>query len=69
MQKKESLQYRKRMEARAGEFAIRDYNSFVMGVQNYYSMATCVNPDMQTLAYEIKTSIKNQIKYKSETQN
>ena len=28
---------------------------FVMGVQNYYSMATCVNPDMQTLAYEIKT--------------
>ena len=35
--------------SRAGEFAIRDYNSFVMGVKNYYSMATCVNPDMQTL--------------------
>ena len=44
--------------SRAGEYAIRDYNSFVMGIQNYYSMATCVNPDMQTLAYEIKTSIK-----------
>ena len=27
-------------------------------MQNYYSMATCVNPDIQTLAYEIKTSIK-----------
>lgn len=44
--------------SRAGEYAIRDYNSFVMGIQNYYSMATCVNPDIQTLAYEIKTSIK-----------
>ena len=44
--------------SRAGEYAIRDYNSYVMGVQNYYSMATCVNPDIQTLAYEIKTSIK-----------
>lgn len=44
--------------SRAGEYAIRDYNSFVMGMQNYYSMATCVNPDIQTLAYEIKTSIK-----------
>ncbi len=48
--------------SRAGEFAIRDYNSFVMGIQNYYSMATCVNPDMQTLAYEIKTSIKIKLK-------
>ena len=48
--------------SRAGEYAIRDYNSFVMGMQNYYSMATCVNPDIQTLAYEIKTSIKIRLK-------
>lgn len=41
--------------------AVNDYNSFVMGIHNYYSMATCANPDMQTLAYEIKISIKNRL--------
>lgn len=41
--------------------AINDYNSFVMGIHNYYGMATCANPDMQTLAYEIKISIKNRL--------
>lgn len=24
--------------------AVNDYNSFVMGIHNYYSMATCANP-------------------------
>ena len=41
--------------------AVNDYNSFVMGIHNYYGMATCANPDMQTLAYEIKISIKNRL--------
>lgn len=41
--------------------AVNDYNSFVMGIHNYYCMATCANPDMQTLAYEIKISIKNRL--------
>lgn len=37
---------------------INHYNSYVMGIHNYYSMATAVNPDFQTLAFEVKTSIK-----------
>lgn len=39
-------------------FAANDYNSFVMGIHNYYRMATCVNADFQPLAYGIKQSIK-----------
>lgn len=41
--------------------AVNNYNSYVMGIHNYYSMATASNPDMQTLAYEIKISIKNRL--------
>ena len=41
--------------------AVNDYNSFVMGIHNYYCMATCASPDMQTLAYEVKISIKNRL--------
>ena len=41
--------------------AVNNYNSYVMGIHNYYSMATAANPDMQTLAYEIKISIKNRL--------
>ncbi len=41
--------------------AVNDYNSFVMGVHNYYRMATCASLDMQPLAYEIKIAIKNRL--------
>ena len=41
--------------------AVNNYNSYVMGIHNYYGMATAANPDMQTLAYEIKISIKNRL--------
>lgn len=41
--------------------AVNNYNSYVMGIHNYYSMAAAANPDMQTLAYEIKISIKNRL--------
>lgn len=41
--------------------AVNNYNSYIMGIHNYYSMATAANPDMQTLAYEIKISIKNRL--------
>lgn len=37
---------------------INHYNSYVMGIHNYYCMATAVNADFQPLAYEIKASIK-----------
>lgn len=41
--------------------AVNNYNSYVMGIHSYYGMATAANPDMQTLAYEIKISIKNRL--------
>jgi group II intron reverse transcriptase/maturase len=37
---------------------INHYNSYVMGIHNYYRMATAVNADFQPLAYWIKASIK-----------
>jgi len=37
---------------------INHYNSYVMGIHNYYCMATAVNADFQPLAYELKASIK-----------
>ena len=40
---------------------INDYNSFVMGIHNYYRMATAASPDMQQLAFEIKIAIKNRL--------
>lgn len=40
---------------------INDYNSFVIGVHNYYCMATSVSPDIQPLAFEIKIAIKNRL--------
>jgi 5-methylcytosine-specific restriction endonuclease McrA len=39
-------------------YAVSDYNSYVMGVHNYYRMATCANADFQPLAYGIKQSIR-----------
>lgn len=41
--------------------AINDYNSFIMGIHNYYRMATAACSDIQQLAYEIKISIKNRL--------
>lgn len=40
---------------------INDYNSFVIGVHNYYCMATSASPDIQQLAFEIKIAIKNRL--------
>ena len=38
--------------------AINDYNSYILGVHNYYGLATEVCDDFQTPAFEIKTSIR-----------
>ena len=40
---------------------VNDYNSFVMGVHNYYCMATAASPGIQRLAFEIKIAIKNRL--------
>lgn len=45
-----------------GEYkVINDYNSFIMGIHNYYRMATAASPDIQRLAFEIKIAIKNRL--------
>ena len=49
--------------------AINDYNSFVMGVHNYYRMATSISPDIQRLAFEIKISIKNRLQERVKRRN
>lgn len=40
---------------------VNDYNSYVMGIHNYYKMATNVNTDFQPLAWGIKISINNRL--------
>jgi group II intron reverse transcriptase/maturase len=37
---------------------VNHYNSYVMGIHNYYQMATAANADFHSLAYWIKSSIK-----------
>ena len=51
-----SIEFSKNREAEYK--AVSQYNSFVMGIHNYYSMASCVSSDFRALAYGIKTSIK-----------
>ena len=43
-------------------YVVADYNSYVMGIHNYYRMATSVSEDFRKLAYEIKMSIKIRLK-------
>lgn len=38
--------------------AILDYNAFVMGVHNYYDMATDVSVDFQEIGYQVKKAAK-----------
>ena len=56
-------------EANKEYFAITDYNRFVMGIHNYYCMATSANTDIQTLAYEIKIAIKNRLQERVKRRN
>ncbi|NLD88062.1 MAG: group II intron reverse transcriptase/maturase [Clostridiales bacterium] len=54
----------------ADEFkGINDYNSFVMGIHNYYCMATAASSDIQRLAFEIKISIKNRLQERVKRRN
>ena len=40
---------------------IQTYNSYVMGVHNYYSIATHVNPDFHKIAFDVKKEPLQQI--------
>ena len=43
---------------------IQMYNSYLIGVHNYYSIATHVNLDFQTIAYDVKKSLYNRLKHR-----
>jgi hypothetical protein len=42
--------------------AISRYNSFVIGVHNYYSKATLISMDFKTLAFSVQKSLKARLK-------
>lgn len=52
--------YDKKMEYKF----IQMYNSYLIGVHNYYSIATHVNLDFQTIAYDVKKSFYNRLKHR-----
>lgn len=43
---------------------IQKYNSYIIGVHNYYSIATHVNLDFQTIAFDVKKSLYNRLKHR-----
>jgi len=43
---------------------IQMYNSYLIGVHNYYSIATHVNLDFQTIAYDVKKSFYNRLRHR-----
>ncbi len=52
--------YNQRMEYKL----IQQYNSYIIGVHNYYSIATHVNKDIQKIAYDVKKSLYNRLKHR-----
>lgn len=52
--------YDKRMEYGL----IQRYNSYIVGVHNYYCIATHVNLDFQTIAFDVKKSLYNRLKHR-----
>ena len=52
--------YNQRMEYKL----IQQYNSYIIGVHNYYSIATHVNRDIQKIAYDVKKSLYNRLKHR-----
>lgn len=41
--------------------ALNKYNSYVMGVKNYYKIATHINIDFNTIAYQISRTLYNRL--------
>lgn len=46
---------------------ISKYNSFIMGVHNYYSLATMVSKDMRPLAFSVQKSLKTRFRRRIKT--
>ena len=43
---------------------IQKYNSYLIGVHNYYSIATHVNIDIHEIAFDVKKSLYNRLKHR-----
>lgn len=43
---------------------IQRYNSYIIGVHNYYCIATHVNIDIQKIAFDVKKSLYNRLKHR-----
>lgn len=43
---------------------IQKYNSYLIGVHNYYCIATHVNPDIHEIAFDVKKSLYNRLKHR-----
>lgn len=56
--------YDKHMEYRL----IQKYNAYLIGVHNYYCIATHVNLDFQTIAFDVKKSLYNRLKHRLQKQ-
>lgn len=52
--------YNKKLEFKL----IQMYNSYLIGVHNYYSIATHVNLDFQKIAFDVKKSLYNRLKHR-----
>ena len=43
---------------------IQKYNSYLIGIHNYYSIATHVNIDIHEIAFDVKKSLYNRLKHR-----
>ena len=43
---------------------IQKYNSYIMGIHNYYCIATHVNIDINKIAFDVKKSLYNRLKHR-----
>lgn len=48
-------------------YKVTDYNSAVMGIHNYYRMATCAAQDLHPIAFHIKHCIRNRLQKRMRT--
>lgn len=43
---------------------IQKYNSYIIGIHNYYCIATHINIDIQKIAFDVKKSLYNRLKHR-----
>lgn len=54
----------KKIKEQANESQVSRLNSMILGMQQYYSMATHVNKDFSEIAFEVDRTLENRLKWK-----